>query len=125
MWKELSRVKQNQAFFGPAHQTEDEEEAQELKLDITNSGWQKSAPQQKYLENLEFLPRHILEEKSNLDELQELPNLLNEKIIMLCCVTMYNESSDALLRTLTGIQSNLPEFERMGITSDRIVVVVL
>lgn len=44
---------------------------------------------------------------------------------MLVCVTMYNESLELFLKTLQGIQSNLPGFNQIGISPERIVVVVI
>ena len=37
---------------------------------------------------------------------------------MLICVTMYNENKTMLKETLKGIQKNLKEFKKVGISSN-------
>ncbi|EAR87844.2 chitin synthase (macronuclear) [Tetrahymena thermophila SB210] len=51
-------------------------------------------------------------------------NLKIETIQMLICVTMYGEPKDFLVNTLRGIHANLQHFEKMGISSKQIVVVI-
>ena len=48
-----------------------------------------------------------------------------EKIQILICITMYNEDRASLKGTLLGIQRNLAEFKKIGISSDQIVAVIL
>ncbi|KAL4466748.1 hypothetical protein ABPG74_010345 [Tetrahymena malaccensis] len=48
-----------------------------------------------------------------------------ETIQMLICITMYAEPKDFLVNTLRGIYSNLKHFEKMGISSKQIVVVII
>ncbi|KAL4499716.1 hypothetical protein ABPG72_017256 [Tetrahymena utriculariae] len=47
-----------------------------------------------------------------------------ETIQMLICITMYGEPKDFLINTLRGIHANLNNFEKMGISSRQIVVVI-
>ncbi|KRX08247.1 hypothetical protein PPERSA_01177 [Pseudocohnilembus persalinus] len=73
--------------------------------------------------NQDHIKLKIMADTKEYKEIQKMER--ESKIQMLVCITQYNEDYSMLERSLGGVAQNIAEFEKLGLSSRNIVVVVI